>query len=180
MRLGFLVIFGFFLWNYAKAQKSSSISPIKSTIDSVRKFVYPLPSSDLLPPDFNSPALENVYYCYSTHYYGHIFALTLRDNYTFIYETFYKPYSYTRIGFRIGTYNICGDTLYLTYTSLLPGKPGTIYLSPTLSVSWVQPGKFEFLLLNKDNLLDPTKQKRKKRIFFVPTETPQFDLESCR
>src|SRR5262245_15649693 len=121
IKFGFLVAFGFFLYNDAKAQKLSSVSSIKSTMDSVRKFVYPFPSSDLLPPDFNAPALQNVYYCYSTHYYGHIFALTLRDNNTFFYETFYKPYNHARISFRIGTYNISGDTLYLKDTSLLRG-----------------------------------------------------------
>lgn len=176
MKLKLLVIIGFFFCDYAKAQTKLSISSIKSKVDSVRNFVYTGPSSDLLPAEFNSAALENEYYCDSAYYGGHLFVLRLRDNHTFIYETFYKPYNWARIAFCIGNYRISGDTIHITYKPLLQGKANQVYISPTLHVSWIPPRPPEYLFLNKDGLLDPGRQ----RFFRMLTDKPQFDLGNSR
>lgn len=176
MRLKLLVILGLFFWGDLKAQDVLSASSIKSKIDSVRNFVYPGPSSDLLPVEFNSNALENEYYCDSDYYGGHIFILRLRDNHTFIYETFYKPYNWARIAFCIGNYRIYGDTIHITYKSLLPGKADQIYISPTLHVSWIPPRPPEYLFLTKGWLFAPDRL----RCFYMLTDKPQFDLESSK
>jgi hypothetical protein len=160
-------------------------SSIKYKIDSVRNFV-PYPSGDLLPPEFTSSSLRNEYYGESdsmsipTFYRGHVFLLTLRSNCTFIYETFYKPYSYARIEFFIGKYKISGDTISLSYESLLPGKAGEIYMSPTIAVSWRVPNKPNYLLLNKTGLSEPSEQRLKQAALYVQIEGAQVELGSSK
>jgi hypothetical protein len=175
MRHSFLFILLFALCNAVKAQHSSAVA-IKLKTDSVRNFIYTGPSSELLPAEFNAAALANEYYCDSSYSNNHIFTLTLRDNCTFFCETFYKPYNWARIEYRIGSYHISGDTIYLTYKQLLPGKKGDIYVSPTLSVSWIPPRPPQYLLLNKTRLFDPPLQ----RSFYTLTGKSQFDLGSCK
>lgn len=174
MKCSFLAIVAFILCNYAKAQNSSSVAAIKSKIDSVREFVYTGPSSDLLPAEFNTAALENEYYCDSTNYNGHVLVLTLRDNHTLIYEIFFKPYDWARINYRIGSYRFSGDTIYIKYKPLLKGKADQIYVSPILRVSWIPPAPPDYLLISKNKLFDPLN----KRSFYTLTDKLQFDLVS--
>jgi hypothetical protein len=174
MRYKFLTIVAFLLCNFAKAQHSSSAATVKSKIDSVRKFVHTGPSSDILPAEFNAPALKNEYYCDSTNYNGHVLVFTFRDNHTLIYEIFYKPYDWARINFRIGSYRLSGDTIYMTYKQLLKGKPDQIYVSPIQLVSWIPPAPPKYLLLSKGRLFDPLN----KRSFNMLTDKLQFDLTS--
>ena len=158
-------------------------SSIKYKMDSVRGLV-PFPSNDLLPPEFTSYSSRNEYYAESdslstpTFYRGHVFFLTLRSNCTFIYETFYKPYSYARIEFLIGKYKISGDTILLTYESLLPGSAGKVYISPTITVSWQLPDKPTYLLLNTKGFSEPFEQRLKKTTSYAQIEGAQFELES--
>ena len=160
-------------------------SSIKKKMDSVRKLV-PFPSIDLLPLEFASPAFRNEYYAESdsmsikTFHRGHVFLLTLRSNCTFIYETFYKPYSYARIEFSIGNYKISGDTLSLSYESLLPAKADkTVYPTKT-AASWQMPDKPTYLLLTTKGLSEPFVQRPKKTTSYVKIEGGQFDLETSR
>jgi hypothetical protein len=173
MRIVLLIFLGLWLSNCSKV-KNLSTSQLKSKIDS-SNFRYG-PSSDLLPPEFNSPALENEYYCNYTNRNTHLSVLRLRDNQAFIYETYYKPYSWARIDYRIGNYRISGDTIYVTYKPLLKGKPEYNYVRPTLSVSWIPPGPPDYLLLNSGRLHDPVGQ----RLFKYLTDKPQFDLERLK
>jgi hypothetical protein len=167
------------------AQELLSIDSLKKKIDSVRNFVYRFPSDDLLPPEFISSSLENQYYGQSEgktpgYYRGHVFLLTLRSNCTVIYETFYQRYSYARIEFHIGKYRVSGDTLHLTYQSLLPGKPGEIYVSPTIPVSWILPDLPEYLLIDKTSLVEPFEQRLKKGAFYSLSDKSQFDPRGCK
>ena len=185
MRVILLVIFGFFLCDNAFAQDLSSDSSIIAKIDSIKNSPFHFPSSDLLPPEFNSSALENEYYCESDSegtrvYRGNVFLLKLRDNCTFIYETYYQPYNWSRIEFVIGTYIISRDTIYLTYKSLLSGKTDQIYLKPTLSISWRLPDRPKYLLVDKTRLSEPTVQRLKKGTFYKLKDKPQFDLGNCK
>ena len=179
MKFSFLVILEFLLVGSIKAQDSSSVSAIKLKIDSIRNFIYTGPSTDLLPPEFNENALENEYYCDRAYLkglklQGQISVLRLRNNHTVIYETYYRPYDWARIQFRIGNYRISGDTIYLKYRPLLNGKTGKIYVSPILSVSWIPPTPPEYLLLNKESFYDPIEQKTFSRL----TEKPQYIFKS--
>ena len=179
MKFSFLFILGFLLANSIKAQDSSSVSAIKLKIDSVRNFIYTGPSTDLLPSEFNEAALENEYYCDRAYLkglrlQGQISVLRLRNNHTLIYETYYKPYNWARIQFRIGNYRISNDTIFIKYRPLLEGKPGLIYVSPILRVSWIPPAPPEYLLLNKENLFDAIEQKPFNKL----TDIQQFILES--
>jgi hypothetical protein len=171
MRTFLLLFLGLWLTNCSNV-KTLSTSQLKSQIDSAN-FRY-RPSTDLLPPEFKFPALENEYYCNYPDRKTHVSVLRLRDNQALIYETYYKPYSWARIGYRIGNYRISGDTIYVIYKPLLKGKPEYIYMRPTLSVSWVAPGPPHYLLFNRDRLHDPVGE----RFFYFLTDKPQFDLES--
>ena len=186
MRFIFLIVFGFIVCHNATAQNYSSISSIKKKVDSVRTSIFPYPSSDLLPLEFTSPTLEKEYYGVSdpktvpTFYRGHVFVLTLRNNCTFVYETFYQPYSCARIEFFIGKYRVAGDTIHLTYNSLLPGKPGEDYVSPTITVSWRLPPKPNYLLIDKTMLLEPFEQRLKKATSYTLSDKSQFDFRGCK
>lgn len=172
MRIVLLIFLGLWLSTCSKV-KNLSASQLKSHIDSAN-FIYG-PSSDLLPPEFNSPALENEYYCtYNSN--TRVIVLRLRDNQAFIYETYYKPYNWARIHYRIGNYRISGDTIYVTYKPLLKGKPGYIYIRPTRSVPWVMPAPPDYLLLKRGRLHDPVGQ----RLFKYLTDKPKFDLERLK
>lgn len=170
MRIGLLFFIGLWLSNCSKV-KTLSLSQLKHKIDSAN-FRY-APSSDLLPPEFNSPALENEYYCNYTNRNNHLSVIRLRNNGAFIYETYYKPYSWARIDYWIGNYRISDDTIYVTYKPLLKGNPEYIYLKPSLSVSWIPPAPPDYLLLNRSRLHDPSRQ----RVFNYLTDKPQFDLD---
>ncbi len=181
MKFSFLVSVGFLIVGSLKAQDSASVFAIKLKIDSVRKFVQTAPSTDLLPPEFNEPAFENEYYCdraylKGTKLQGQISVLRLRNNHTVIYETYYKPYDLARIQFRIGSYRISGDTVYVKYRPLLKGKKAQMYVSPILQVSWIPPAPPEYLLLKGEHLFDPLEQKP----FYILTDKPAFMLGSGR
>lgn len=169
MRFIFLLLLGIVLSSCAKV-KNLSASQIKTKIDAV----YFSPSSDLLPPEFNAPSLENEYYCDTIYFNGHTFVLRLRDNNAFIYETYYKPYNWVRIDYRIGNFHISGDTIHINYKSLLKGKADGSYVMPWWHVSWIPPAPPEYLLLQNGRLFDPSK----KRLFYMLTEKPKFDLKS--
>ena len=173
MRIFFLVFLSLWIANCSRV-KTLTIPQLKSKIDSAN-FKYG-PSSDLLPPEFNSPALENEYYCNYFDRKNHITVLRLRVNKAFIYETYYKPYSWARINYRIGNYLISGDTIFITYKPLLKGKPESIYIRPTLSVSWIPPLPPDYLLIKKRKLFDPVGQRK----FLTLTEKPKFDLQISR
>jgi hypothetical protein len=152
---------------------------LKYKMDSLRKFI-PYPSADLLPPEFISFALRNEFYGEAdsgTFYRGHVFFLTLRENCTFIYETFYKPFSYARIGFSIGTYKISGDTILLTYASLLPGKEGKVYKAPTMTVSWPLPDRPGYFLISAKGVTAPYEQRLKSTTYLKQVEGGQYDLD---
>jgi hypothetical protein len=161
MKFLLLIIFGLMFNNKSIAQDSSFTYSTNS--DSFRLN----PFNDLLPPEFKSASLENEYHSKSDSevvpisYRGLEFVLRLRDNCTFIYETF--SYKSARIEFYIGKYIITGDTIYLTYESLLPGHPDKVYLSPTTPVSWILPPRHKYLLINKNRLFDPSELRLKKK-----------------
>lgn len=175
VKFNFIFIIAFFFCNSAEAQNLFSIRT-KSKIDSVRNFIYTGPSVDLLPAEFNSSAMENEYYCDSANNKDYVFVVRLRDNHAFIFETYYKPYNWARIQFFIGNYRISGDTIFMKYKPLLKGNPDQIYLSPILSVSWMPPGRPEYLSLNKGRLFDPSMQ----RSFYALTDKPQFELKRSK
>jgi hypothetical protein len=170
MKFSSLVILSCFFCNYAKAQNLSSISLLKSKIDSI----YTSPSDDLLPSEFISSALENEYYCESANYKGHVFVLRLRDNHSLISETYYKPYHWSRLSFTIGNYRTSGDTIYITYKPLLKGKTDAIYVSPIVPVSWTLPGEPKYLLLKKGRLFDPYFERN----FYAPNNKTKFEVEN--
>lgn len=176
MRFGFLAIFVFFFCIYSEAQNLSSKS------DSVVTAYY---YTDLLPPEFTSPALENEYYSDSNsvaiqvHDFDYVFVLKLRNNCTFIYEIYYRPYNRARVWFAIGNYTISGNKIHLTYKSLLSRQPGKIYLEPTISVSWSLPDSPKYLLIKKAMLSESNKKRPKKKIFYTLKDKPQFDLGGC-
>ncbi len=172
MKIILLIFPALWLSNCSKV-KTFSTSQLKSIIDSAN--LKYRPSNDLLPPEFNSPALENVYFCNYTDS-THVSVLRLRDNQVFIYETYYKPYNWARIGFKIGNYRISDDTIYVTYKPLLKGHSESIYLRPALSVSWIPPGPPDYLLLNGGRLRDPVGQ----RLFNYLTDKPEFDFERLK
>jgi len=182
MKFSFLVFLGFLFTGSIKAQDTSSIFAIKLKIDSVRNSIYTGPSADYsLPPEFNETALENEYYCDRAYLkglklQGQISVLRLRNDNTLIYETFYKPYDWARIQWRIGNYRISGDTIFIKYRPLLEGKPDTINkitISTVQAVSWIPPDPPKYLLLNKESLFDLIEQKP----FWSLTNKPQFNFE---
>jgi hypothetical protein len=150
--------------------KTLTTPELKAKIDSAN-YRYG-PSRDLLPPEFNVPSLENQYYCNYKDRATHVTVLRLRDNQAFLYETYYKPYTWARIDYRIGNYRISGDTIHIIYKPLLKGNPQYNYIRPRLSVSWIPPLPPDYLLLEKDRLLDPVGD----RSFTYLTDQPAFDL----
>ena len=175
MRFGFLIILGFFLCNYSKAQNLSSKR------DSI---IHVYSYEDLLPPEFTSAALENEYHSDSSSIAtvdrNYVFVIKLRSNCTFFYEIYYQPYNRARVGFYIGKYTISGHKIYLTYNSLLSGQQGKIYMSSALPVSWSLPQRPKYLLIKKAMLFGPNKQRlKKKKMRYTLKDKSQFDLGSC-
>jgi hypothetical protein len=164
-----------YLSNRSKVKKIVT-SKLKSGIDSAN-FSFK-PSRDLLPPEFNSPALENEYYCTYADYTEDVSVIRLRDNQAFIYETYYyqrnyKPYNWSRITFVIGNYRISSDTIYIEYKQLLKGNPEYHYIFPTTLVSWSPPRPPAYLLIKRRRLHDPIEN----RSFKYLADKPQFTLK---
>ena len=177
MRFISTAILIFFFYNYSVAQN------LYSKTDSVKEIERIYSYTDLLPPEFTSPALENEYYSDSnsvtTADHNYIFILKLRSNCTFIYEIYYKPYNRTRVGFYIGNFTIVSNTIHLVYRPMLSGYPEYIYMSPSTPVSWSLPKRPEYLLIKKSTLLVPNKKGQTKKIFYILKEKLQFKIRIC-
>lgn len=186
IKVGLLITLSYLLVDNSNAQNLTSDSLIIATLDSVSNSPFHNPSEDLLPPKFNSYTLKNCYFVgqfdsnATRPYQGNIFLLSFRDNCTFIYETFYQPYNNSRIEFAIGTYKVSQDSIFLSYESLLQGKPDRIYLKPTLSVSWILPERPKYVLIERDRLLEPTERRLKKGMFYKAKNKAQFEIRNCK
>lgn len=173
MKLSLLIIPALSLWGCSN-NKTLSAWQTKQRIDTSTHRGHP--SSDLLPPEFNTASKENEYYFDYAKGKGHVSVLRLRENGAFIYETYYIPYKWARVNYRIGNYHLSGDSVIIQYRPLLKGKEGSIYIRPTIAVSWVPPPPPEYLLLQNNQLYDPVQQ----RTFQYLTEKPQFNLKQAR
>ena len=165
----------------SKAQNLTSDSLLLATIDSITN-ESDYDRSDLIPPKFNSYTLKNIYFFESDSNIkqGDITILSLRDNCTFIYETFHKNYNNSRIRFAIGTYKVSRHSIDLTYEPLLEGEKGKIYHSPILPVSWELPKRPECVLIDRDRLYEPKGQKRNKRVYYKVKKKEQFEIRNCK
>ena len=177
MKLVSLTIIAFISITCLKAQT------LPTTTDSTENTITVFPYTDLLPQEFTSLALENEYYSDSnfvtTADRDYIFILKLRSNYTFIYETYYKPYNRTRVGFYIGHYTIVKNKIHLVFRPFLSGHPDKAYISPALPVSWQLPKRPEYLLVKKSMLLEANKKGRAKKTIYIPGDKLQFNLGTC-
>lgn len=171
-----------------KAQGTTLDSFILAKIDQEIKSQFYMPSADLLPDKFNLYSFQNCYYALKNCYLnrpdstairpnqGNVFLLSLRDNNTYISETFYQPYNFVRIQFDIGTYKVSHDTIYLNYKSLLKGDAEKIYIASTQAVSWILPEQPDYFLIDGDRIYEPTERRLKKRTLYKPKSKQQFDL----
>ena len=184
-KIGLFIVLSYIIVDNSKAQSFDPDSIIIAEIDSVSNSPFHNPSEDLLPKEFNSYKLKNNYFGKSDlssnrPYQGNIFLISLRDNCTFVYETFYLPYNSSRIEFAIGTYKVIQDTIYLTYKPLLKGKPDCIYIKPTLSISWILPVRPECVFIDKERLGEPKAERLKKGTFYKLKDRALFDIRNCK
>ena len=155
---------------------SQTINPSSSfekKVDSIISNDSFYPTVDRLPIDFNNFNTETIYYSKtgykitSNFKNKYVFILKLRDNSTFISETYYLPYNWTRIDFQIGYYSITNDTLHLTFDSLRNEINGKAYISQSTPISWTMPTLPLFLLVDKKKLLNPRLEKYSHKPFVI-------------
>ena len=173
MKFRMLVILGLFFCNYSKAQNLSSK---KDSITHIYSY------TDLLPPEFTSSALENLYYGDSgpntvSNIGGYTFVFRFRSNFTFFYEIYYRPYDTARVGYYIGKYTVSGNRIHLTYSSMLPSQEGKSYVSPSIPVSWTLPERPVYLSIKNNALVAPTTKRQKRKIRYTLKDKSQFDFK---
>jgi hypothetical protein len=138
-----------------------------------------------LPIEFQTDALENVYYGEADSTYlpkGHCFTVKLRKDSIFFYETYFKPYKMTRIDFGYGKYTVSNDTIYFTYETLIipKKKKGFGYVNPTTAVSWITPTRPKYLLIGENELCEPNEKRLNKIVCYRLNNELQFDFESLK